>query len=126
MFLSSIPLYIKNASGFFKIIKQENVFRKKYQLKKLDLMDLFINLGDEILVFTPEEFQPFSKTFSRHVHFVGTTIKNRIPLLQEETKCNTHDYYISMGSIFTKNLLKNIDILQKPIFAKMAGYFSKL
>lgn len=117
MFLSSIPLYLKNASGFSKTVKQENIFRKKYHLRKLDVMDLFINLGDETLVFTPREFQPFSRTFSGHVHFVGTTIKDRISLLHEETECDVYDYYISMGSIFTKNLSKNIDLFKNPIIA---------
>lgn len=106
MFYNSIPLFLRNAPELIKMQKEENDFRKKYHLKKLDLLDLFMNVGDVTLVFTPKEFQPFYKTFPEHVHFVGTTIKNRISLLHEEAEYDTYDYYISMGSIFTEKLSK--------------------
>ena len=101
MLLPTIKLAFCNAIDGIKLIKKENKFRKSFGIKKLDLMDLFVNKGDRTLVFSPNEFQPFAKTFDKSVIFVGTTIKNRINL--DETRYKKYDIYISLGSIFTEN-----------------------
>ena len=100
MFLSTMKLMCKNIKPIIKLYKEERKFRKKNQVIKLDVMDLFVNKGDITLVFTPKELQPFYKTFPKEFVFVGTTIKDRI---MNTTKYEKYDIYISLGSIFTEN-----------------------
>ena len=102
LFFSSIKLYLKNLRAFFELTRDEKKFRKKHELQKLNMIDLFLNKGDETIVFTPKEFQPFYKTFDKSFHFVGTTIKER-PMFVNVDFCEETDFYISLGSIFTSN-----------------------
>lgn len=108
MFLSTMKLVFKNFFRGILKIREENLFRRENGLKKLNLVDIFVNEGDKTLVFTPKEFQPFYNTFKNSYHFVGTTIKERINLYNE--KYENYDLYISFGTINTENekLLKKI------------------
>lgn len=105
MFITSIPLYIKHRTEFHLLWRSERAFRREHGLAPFKMIDLFMNCGDETIIFSPREFQPFYRTFSRHVHFVGTTIRNRVELLHEEgISYPEYDYYISLGSIFTNHV----------------------
>ena len=112
---SSVAIFLKNVSEVKKILKQEKCFRKENKLKKMNLIDLFVNKADETIVFTPKEFQPLSWTFHKNVHFVGTTIKDKECIKEENINEKQHyEYYISFGTIFNKNkeyLQKLIDYL---------------
>lgn len=111
LFFSSIWLYLKNLKSFLKLTSCEKRFRKKHGLSKLNMIDLFINKGDETIVFSPKEFQLFFKTFDKSFHFVGTTIKER-PMFSDESFYQKTDFYISLGSIFTSNK-QDLDRLTK-------------
>lgn len=102
--IPNVPLFFKNRKTMKAMIKEENQFRKENNLAKLDLMDLFMNKGDETIIFSFKEFQPLSWTFFNKIHFVGTTIKEREILYKEEKEnYEQYDYYISLGTIFTEN-----------------------
>lgn len=97
MFWNSIKTFGKNLKELLKNIKSEKVFRKKYNLSKLKIIDLFVNSGDKTIVLTPKEFQPFYKTFNKNFCFVGTTIKER---LQKQNKnYKRYNYFIALGSV---------------------------
>lgn len=102
LFFSSIKLYLKNFKAFLKLTKNEKIFRKKYGLPKLNMIDLFLNKGDKTIVFSPKELQPFCNSFDKSFHFVGTTIKDR-PMFSNTEFYQETDFYISLGSIFTSN-----------------------
>lgn len=102
--IPNVPLFLKNRKIIKKIIKEENEFRKENKLNKLKLIDLFMNKGDETIIFSFKEFQPLSWTFFNKIHFVGTTIKDREILFKEENEnYEKYDYYISLGTIFTES-----------------------
>ena len=92
MFWNSIKTFGKNLKELLKNIKSEKVFRKKYNLSKLKIIDLFVNSGDKTIVLTPKEFQPFYKTFNKNFCFVGTTIKERVDLIKDA------DFFIGLSS----------------------------
>ena len=101
---TSINIFLKNISEVKKILKQEIDFRKENKLKRINLIDLFVNEADETIVFTPKEFQPLSWTFSKKFHFIGTTIKDKICVKDENSdEQNHYEYYISFGTIFNEN-----------------------
>lgn len=105
MSVTSIPLYMRHRSSFHALWKEERNFRRKHRLSPLKIIDLFMNCGEETIIFSPKEFQPFYRSFPRHMHFVGTTIRERIELFHEEDiQYQEYDYYISLGSIFTDNI----------------------
>ena len=112
---SSVAIFLKNISEVKEILKQEMCFRRENKLKKINLIDLFINKADETIVFTPKEFQPLSWTFPKKVHFIGTTIKDKGCIKEENDNEKQHyEYYISFGTIFDENkkyLQKLIDYL---------------
>ena len=124
MALSTIPLVVKHGVDILRKIREEKKYRNQAGLPKLDLMDLFINAGDETIVFIPRALQPFVKTFPKSYSFVGTTIKERAKAGEKKEKNNPTewneketDIYISLGTIFTENetLLKTI--MKDPFFA---------
>lgn len=102
LFFSSLWLYLKNLKEFMVLSSCEKRFRKKHGLPKLNMIDLFINKGDETIVFSPKEFQPFYKSFDKSFHFVGTTINER-EMFSDSQFYQKTDFYISLGSIFTSN-----------------------
>lgn len=105
MFLSSVLLYLKNRKGIRRVLKDERRFRRQNQLPGLRMIDLFMNCAKTTIVLTPKEFQPFYKTFPKSVHFVGTTLKDKILMFHEPQKeYESYDLYISMGSVFTDNI----------------------
>lgn len=115
LFFSSIKLIVRNFRNYIKLIKEENRFRKRQALKKIDLIDLFVNRGNQTLVFSPKEFQPFAWTFSSDVRFVGTTIKDRVD--PDNIDYDDYDAYISFGTIMTEqetliNEIKNSDFVK--------------
>ncbi|MCM1496445.1 MAG: glycosyltransferase [Bacteroides sp.] len=114
MFMSSIPLYMKHRKEFHLLWRGERTFRREHGLAPFKMIDLFMNCGDETVIFSPKEFQPFYRTFLRHVHFVGTTIRERVKLLHEEgVQYPEYDYYISLGSIFTEHVEQIRTLLQE-------------
>jgi MGT family glycosyltransferase len=110
MFFSTIKLFAKRFKRLMSILKNEKEFRKKQQIQKLDLIDIFFNKGNETIVFTPKEFQPFSNTFPKSVHFVGPEMHERFSI-NNQTYENQYDLYISLGSINTEKVyfLSEID-----------------
>lgn len=113
MFLSSIPLYVKHMADFHALWSEERRFRRKHRLAPMKLIDLFMNCGTETIVFSPKEFQPFYRCFPKIVHFVGTTIRERVELFHEENvQYPEYEYYISLGSIFTDNIEGMEELLQ--------------
>lgn len=97
-------LVIRDFAKLVKLINKERAFRKKNRLRKLDLIDMFINKGDVTIVFSPPEFQPFKSSFDDTFKFVGTTIKERIVSENEASYLSNIHYegyevYISLGSI---------------------------
>ena len=114
---SSISIFLKNISEVKDLLKQEIHFRRENKLKGINLVDLFVNKAEETIVFTPKEFQPLSWTFSKKVHFVGTTIKDKICIKEENDNEQQHyEFYISFGTILNENkeyLQKLIDYLSK-------------
>ena len=126
MIWSTIPLVAKHGVDILKKLREEKKYRHLAGLPKLDLMDLFINAGDETIVFIPRALQPFVKTFPKSYSFVGTTIKERAKAgeaeekrrqVEADDKERNVDIYISLGTIFTENetLLKTI--MKDPFFA---------
>ena len=85
-----------------KMLNSEKKFRKEYCIKKLNLIDLFVNSGDITIVLTLKELQPFVKTFPKSFKFVGTTVKDKICIKSQEY-LNNYDIYISSGSILSDN-----------------------
>ncbi|MDE5966491.1 MAG: glycosyltransferase [Lachnospiraceae bacterium] len=105
MFPSSVLLYLKNRKGIQKVIKDERHFRRQNSLPRFRMIDLFMNRAKTTIVLSPKEFQPFYRTFSKRVHFVGTTLKDKIAMFHEPQKeYEAYDLYISMGSVFTDNI----------------------
>lgn len=100
MCFSTIKLFGSHLKGLLHLYLIEKKFRKTHGIKKLDMLDLFVNQGDITLVFTPKELQPFYKTFPKSFVFIGTTIKDRI---HNNIKYENYDVYVSLGSIFTEN-----------------------
>lgn len=101
MGLASLRLGIRYWKEGLTLLKEERNFRKKFHLPRFRLVDFFVNAGDETLVMSPLEFQPFVKSFDSSFHFVGTTIKDR--LLSVKKVYPDYDVYISFGSIMTEN-----------------------
>ncbi|MGM9680858.1 MAG: hypothetical protein ACI3XR_05080 [Eubacteriales bacterium] len=101
--VSSVPLYLKNHSAIRKALKEEKRFRSENGIPKLSLLDLFMNTGDETVVFSPKQFQPFSGTFKKSIHFVGTTVRDRNLMSSPDGTVEKCCYYISLGTIFTEN-----------------------
>lgn len=101
LFFRDIPMIFKNFNNIIDIIKNQKKFRSENGLPKFKLIDLFVNECKTNIVFTPKEFQPCQKTFNKSYHFVGTTIKDRLPNKFSSDK--KYDLYISLGTIFTKN-----------------------
>lgn len=98
---SFIPLVLKNLKEYKKITTRQKSFRKEHNLPNQSLVDLFMNSGDETLVFAPKELQPLANTFPKSVHFVGTTIKDQIEFFHDENIVyEDYDYYISRGTVF--------------------------
>ena len=115
LFFSSIKLIVRNFRTYIKLINDENRFRKRQGIRKLDMIDLFVNKGDITLVFSPKEFQPLAWTFSDNVKFVGTTIKDRVD--PDNIDYDDYDAYISFGTIMTEqetliNEIKNSDFVK--------------
>ena len=110
---SSIPLVLKNGSGMRKLIKQDKAFRKERGLAKFDLIDLYMNKADTTIVMTPYKLQPMAWTFPDSVHFAGTTIKEQIEILHGG-EYGDYDCYISMGSVFGKNVNEMREFLEFP------------
>ena len=113
---TSIDVFLKNILEVRKMKKQEKEFRNKNKLKKMNLIDLFMNKADKTIVFTPKEFQPLAWTFSKNFYFVGTTIKDRKLINSEFKNYNHYDYYISFGTIFNE---------RKSELQKLIDYYSK-
>ncbi len=99
---SGVSQYLKNKRKVSALMKEEKAFRKKEGLAAFNMLDFFVNTGDQTIVFTPKEIQPMAKTFNKTFHFVGTTIKERPQFAMAEfyKPC---DYYISFGSILSGN-----------------------
>ncbi len=98
---SFLPLVLKNLKVYKNLTKRQKCFRKEQGLPKQSLVDLFMNSGDETLVFAPKEMQPLANTFSKTVHFVGTTIEEQIKFFHDENvSYEDYDLYISRGTIF--------------------------
>lgn len=108
LFFSTLKLAAKHLQSGMTMVKEENDFRRRHGIKRLDLMDVFVNKGDHTLVFSPKEFQPMAGTFGSDIHFVGTTIGERVNL--DETQYDDYDIYISLGTISTeqKDLLDEL------------------
>ncbi|MCM1179448.1 MAG: glycosyltransferase [Clostridium sp.] len=116
MFPSSVLLYLKNIKGIHKIIRDEKRFRRQNRLPPFQMIDLFMNCAKTTIVLSPKEFQPFYRTFPSNVHFVGTTLKDKIAMFHEPQKeYRNYDLYISMGSVFTDNIreLKSLFLEQE-------------
>lgn len=111
--LSSVPLVMKNGAGMRKLIKQDKKFRKERGLAGFKLIDLYMNTADQTIVMTPYKLQPMAWTFPKTVHFVGTTIKEQIEILHGG-EYGDYDCYISMGSVFGKNVNDMKDFLELP------------
>lgn len=110
---SSVPLVMKNMSSLREILREENQFRKQNGLHRLNLIDLFMNKADQTIVLTPKEFQPFSRTFPKNVHFVGTTIKEQISILKGETEYHEYDIFMSMGTVFTDKISECVGMFER-------------
>lgn len=144
MAISTVPLVAKHGLAILKKLQEEKKFRREERLPKVDLMDLFINSGDETIVFIPRALQPFVRTFPKSYTFVGTTIRERARMGEEEEKGSFEtqnliqsigeksgspdekqgrsrekdiDIYISLGTIFTENEKLLTTIMQDPFFA---------
>lgn len=101
LFFSTLKLAVMHLQGWMKMVMGENDFRRRHGIRRLDLMDIFVNKGDQTIVFSPEEFQPMAGTFGSDMHFVGTTIGERVNL--DETQYDDYDIYISLGTISTEH-----------------------
>ena len=101
MLLPSAKLTLTHIPNLINMIKNENRFRKENRIKKLNIIDLFVNSGDITIVLTLKELQPFVNTFPNTFKFVGTTIKDKICMKKQEY--SNYDIYISAGSIWTEN-----------------------
>lgn len=115
MFLSTFKLMPKYTKKALKIVNEENKFRRKNGIRRVDLIDIFVNKADKTIVLHPIEFQPFHSTFSKNVKFVGTTINDRFNL--DKSNYPHYDVYISMGTIAS---MKEdiIDMIQKSEYFK--------
>jgi len=112
LFWSTTRLIFANMAVGRRLIGEENEFRRGNGLPRLDLMDLFMNTGCRTLVFSPREFQTMASTFGRDIHFVGTTIGNRINM--DTSQYGDCDVYISLGSIFTERR----DLLERMVCSR--------
>lgn len=110
---SSVPLVLKNGAGMRSLIRQDKKFRKDRGLAKFKLIDLYMNTADRTIVMTPYKLQPMAWTFPKTVHFAGTTIKEQIEILHGG-EYGDYDCYISMGSVFGKNVNKMKEFLESP------------
>lgn len=110
---SSIPLILKNGGGMRRLISQDKEFRKKRELDRFRLIDLYMNTADLTLVLTPEKLQPMAWTFPESVHFVGTTVKEQIDMLHG-AEYEDYDLYISMGTVFAENVNEMKEFLELP------------
>ena len=108
---SSVPLVLKNGAGMRRLIRQDKKFRKDRGLAKFKLIDLYMNTADCTIVMTPYKLQPMAWTFPKTVHFAGTTIKEQIEILHGG-EYGDYDCYISMGSVFGKNVNKMKEFLE--------------
>lgn len=115
MLIPSIKLIVKNLNELIKMIHIEKKFRKENNIKKLNILDLFVNRGDITIVLTLKELQPFVKTFPKSFKFVGTTIKDKICIKKQEYS-NDYDIYISLGSIFPENSMLIEQIMNHDYF----------
>ena len=118
MFVSSIPLYLKNRKSFRRLFRDEMQFRKKNKLPDFHVIDLFMNCGGRTIVFSPREFKPFAWTFPKNVIFAGTTIKEREKMMRSGESYQEYEYYISMGSIFTDRIHMMEELLNDPYIQK--------
>lgn len=116
--ISTVPLLLKNAKEFKRVLATERAFRKSHGIQGLRLIDLFMNRADETIVLTPRELQPFANTFGKHVHFVGTTIKDQISILSEGVEYKDYDVFISMGTVFTDRVEELVDLFDREEFAE--------
>lgn len=98
-----MKLGIVHCFDIIKTIREERRFRRRHDLPRLSLIDLYINRGDLTLVLSPREFQPFAWSFPKSFKFVGATVKDKHCMLSRNY--GKYDIYISMGSIFTENEL---------------------
>lgn len=110
---SSVPLVLKNGAGMRRLIRQDKKFRKDRGLAGFKLIDLYMNTADQTIVMTPYKLQPMAWTFPKTVHFVGTTIKEQIEILHGG-EYGDYDCYISMGSVFGKNVNDMKEFLELP------------
>lgn len=106
MLPSTIKLIGQQGHGFYNVIKNDFLFRKRYGIKRRSQVDMFVNSGDKTIVFTPPQLQPFVHTFPKTFYFVGTTIGDRIK--QSAAEYDDYDIYAAFGTIFGRN-----DMLQK-------------
>lgn len=108
LFWKSLKVFLKNINTILKEIKKEKIFRRKHNLSKLSIIDLFVNSGDKTIVLSPKELQPFYRTFNKNFCFVGTTIKER--LKKQTAQYEQYDYFVSLGSIWKadNNILENL------------------
>ena len=108
---SSVPLVLKNGAGMRRLIRQDKKFRKDRGLAKFKLIDLYMNTADRTIVMTPYKLQTMAWTLHKTVHFAGTTIKEQIEILHGG-EYGDYDCYISMGSVFGKNVNKMKEFLE--------------
>ena len=108
---SSVPLVLKNGAGMRRLIRQDKKFRKDRGLAKFKLIDLYMNTADRTIVMKQYKLQPMAWTFPKTVHFAGTTIKEQIEILHGG-EYGDYDCYISMGSVFGKNVNKMKEFLE--------------
>lgn len=120
MLKPTIKLVVTRLKSLAKLIKKESAFRKKHKLRKLDVMDTFINKGDITIVFTPPEFQPYRESFDKTFKFVGTTIRDR--LSTGSINYDNYDIYISIGSISSFNNTVNKGLLQRILSTEYMTY----
>ncbi|MBY0597855.1 macrolide family glycosyltransferase [Bacillus bingmayongensis] len=93
----SSPLYQSCVFGMKR-------WEEKYGIKCNDLFDIMNHPGDITIVYTSEQYQPYSHTFDESFKFVGSSIAPRkdVESFQVEDLKKKPVIFISMGTIFNE------------------------